>query len=68
VLAAFKNATCSSAKTLEHTVDRIEDFQAAERLNTSSFPPLPPLPLDAVRGVSVMANAKIGPRVGSKSS
>jgi hypothetical protein len=64
--AVFKNATCSSAKALEHPVDRVEDFQATERLNTGSFPP--PMPLDVVRGVSVMPNSKIGPMVGWKLS
>jgi len=47
-------------------VDRVEDFQATERLNTGSFPP--PMPLDVVRGVSVMPNSKIGLMVGWKLS
>jgi len=56
----------SFRQTTERLVDRIEDFQAVQRLNDSRFPPL--MPLDVVRGVSVMPNSKIGPMVGSKSS
>jgi hypothetical protein len=56
----------SFRQTTERLVDRIEDFQAVQRLNDSRFPPL--MPLDVVRGVSMMPNSKIGPTVGSKSS